>query len=158
MAALDVATALANVRTMLSGLSAWQTICGVSSSTEAAYRIFYGAIDENQEINSAPCIILDVSSVPTNWLGARLHGTLAVEVRCYLITPESERVTIGSQYVWVWQKLSAMMDGINGAVGDAGEIMMNSLSVPLMPGRVDPDSNQGENEWLFIIELTADFI
>lgn len=158
MAALDVGTALSNVRTMLSGLSAWQTICGVATSGAAIHRIHYGAIEDDQESTSAPCIILDVTSVPTNWLANRLQGTLTIEMRFYLEMPNSERETFSDQYIWAWQKFSAMMDGINGACGDAGEVMIKSLDVPLMPGRIDPDMNKGVSEWNFILSLGVDFI
>jgi len=158
MAALDVGTALSNVRTMLSGLSAWQTICGAASAAEALTRIHYGALEDDQESTSAPCIILDVTSLPTNWLANRLQGNLTIEMRFYLEMPEAERATFSDQYIWVWQKFSAMMDGINGAVGDSGEAMIRTLTVPLMPGRIDPDENGGLSDGNFILALGLDFI
>jgi hypothetical protein len=81
-----------------------------------------------------------------------------VEIRVYLSMPESERATYGSQYVWVWSKFSALLDGINSAVGGGGEIMIRSMGVPLFPGRVDPDNNGGQDEWLFVFSLTSDIV
>lgn len=153
MAALDVASALTSIRTMLSGLSAWQTICGVSTAAKAAERIHYGAVDELDESTLSPCIILDVTSLPANWLGNRLQGEVTFEMRFYLEMPDSKKASFGDQYLWAWQQFSAMLDAINGAVGDAGEAMIQSLSVPLMPGRIDPDENGGLSEWNFILSL-----
>jgi hypothetical protein len=161
MAVLDAGTYLATVRTVLSGLSAWQTLCGVSTAAEAIQHIHFGALDLDKDASPGdenPCMILDVTSLPTEWRGNRLHGTITVEIRVYLSMPESERATYGSQYVWVWSKFSAILDAINGVVGDAGEIMIRSMAVPLFPGRVDPDNNGGEGEWLFVLSLTSDII
>jgi hypothetical protein len=161
MASLDVATSLANLRTMLSGLAAWQSICGVATTAEAATRIHYGALEinpRNKQSSENPCIILDVSSLPTTWKNNRLTGTVTFEIRFYLTMPSQEKETYGTQYLWAWQKFSAMLDAINGAVGDAGEVMIKSLDVPLLPGRIDPDIEGGESEWNFILSLTADFI
>lgn len=161
MAALDIGTALTTLRTMLSGLTAWQTICGVSSSSEAALKIHYGAVEEDPEHPDCelnPCIVLDVTSLPTGWKANKLHGTATFEMRFYLEMPEAEKTTYSTQYLWVWQQFSAMLAGIDGAVGGAGQAMIDSLSVPLLPGRIDPDDNGGKSEWNFVISLTVDFI
>ena len=50
MAALDVATTLTNLRTIWAGMSSWQSICGVSTTAEAAKRIVIGGTVENVEI------------------------------------------------------------------------------------------------------------
>jgi hypothetical protein len=161
MAALDVGTALSNVRTMLSGLSAWQTICGVSTAAEAAKKIHYGAVEldpDEPTSSSNPCIVLDITSLPTTWRANRLHGTATFEIRFYLEMPEAEKATYSIQYIWIWQQFSAMLDAINGAVGGAGQTMINNLDVPLMPGRLDPDVNGGGSEWNFVISMGVDFI
>lgn len=161
MAALDVGTALTSLRTMLSGLSAWQTICGVSSADEAAKRIHYGAVELDQEeptSSSNPCIVLDITSLATTWKANRLHGTAVFEMRVYLEMEEAEKATYGTQYIWIWEQFSAMLDAINGAVGEAGQSMISSLDIPLMPGRLDPDQNGGGSEWNFIISMGVDFI
>jgi len=54
MAALDVAGAIANTKSMLSNLSAWQTICGVSTAALAAARIYEGGTDEDEELSLPP--------------------------------------------------------------------------------------------------------
>ena len=74
MAALDFAGAVTNVKTMLSGLTAWQTICGVSSSAEAAKRIHLGGCEEEQEESLAPVIILDIDPFNTNWASYQLRS------------------------------------------------------------------------------------
>ena len=127
MAALDVGTALTNLKTMLSGLTAWQTLCGVSSSTEAAKKIHFGAteIDEEDERGSEnPCIVLDITSLSTKWKANRLHGTAVFEMRFYLEMPDAEKATYSTQYIWVWEQFSAMLDAVNGAVGGAGQSMI----------------------------------
>jgi hypothetical protein len=161
MAALDVGTSLVSLRTMLSGLSAWQTICGVSTSAEAAKRIHYGAVELDQDeptSSSNPCIVLDITSLSTQWLANRLQGTAVFEMRFYLEMPEAEKATYSVQYIWIWQQFSAMLAAINGAVGGAGQSMIDSLDIPLMPGRLDPDVNGGGSEWNFVISMGVDFI
>lgn len=161
MAALDVGTALQNLRTMLSGLSAWQTICGVASPTEAAKRIYYGGLELDQDeptSSSNPCILLDITSLSTKWKANRLHGTAVFEMRFYLEMPEAEKATYSDQYIWVWEQFSAMLDAINGAVGGSGKSMIENLDVPLMPGRLDPDQNGGGSEWNFVISMGVNFI
>jgi hypothetical protein len=157
MAALDIAGAIANVKSMLSNLSAWQTICGVSTSALAAARIYEGGTDEDEELSLTPCIFLDVTSLPTNWLANHLRGTLAIEIRVELDVPEDQRTTYSTQYVWVWGKFGELMAGINGAVDGSGQLMIEGLSVPTMPGRIDPNTNSGRCEWGFIYSLTVDF-
>lgn len=161
MAALDVGTSLASLRTMLSGLSAWQAICGVATSAEAAKRIHYGAVELDQDeptSSSNPCIVLDITSLSTTWKANRLHGTAVFEMRFYLEMPEAEKATYSDQYIWIWEQFSAMLDAINGAVGGAGQSMIDSLEIPLMPGRLDPDQNGGGSEWNFVISMGVDFI
>lgn len=161
MADLDVGTALSTLRTTLSSLSAWQTICGVSTAAEAIKKIHYGAVELDQDEPASsqnPCIVLDVTSLATTWKANRLHGTAVFEMRFYLEMPDAEKSSYGTQYVWVWQQFSAMLDAINGAIGGAGQTMINNLDVPLMPGRLDPDNNGGGSEWNFVISMGVDFI
>lgn len=161
MAALDIGTSLTNLKSMLSGLTAWQTICGVASSTEAALKIHYGAVEadeENAGCDQNPCIVLDVSSLSTTWKANKLHGKAIFEIRFYMEMPDAEKATYGTQYIWIWQKFSAMLAAINGAVGGAGQTMIDSLDVPLLPGRLDPDDNGGKSEWNFVLSLGVDFI
>lgn len=161
MAALDVATAFTNLKTMLSNLTAWQTICGVSTASEAAQKIHYGAVEfdaENPGGELSPNIILDVTSLNTIWKANKLHGTVVFELRFYMQMDEAEKASYSTQYLWIWTKFSAMLAAIDGAVGDAGGTMIQSLTVPLMPGRIDPDDNMGQSEWNFIISIGVDFI
>jgi hypothetical protein len=74
MAALDVAGAIANVKTMLSGLAAWQTICGVTTTGEAAKRIHLGAIEDTGEESPCPCILLDIDPFNSDWMPSTAHG------------------------------------------------------------------------------------
>ena len=161
MAALDVGTALSSLRTMLSGLSAWQTICGVTSSSEAIRKIHYGAVEldpEEPEASNNPCIILDITSLSTTWKANRLHGTAVFEIRFYLEMPDAQKATYSTQYLWVWQKQSAMLDALNTALSRDGGEMVKTLDVPLLPGRIDPDQNGGGSEWNFVLSLGVDFI
>jgi hypothetical protein len=155
MAALDVVGALASVKTMLSELTAWQTICGVSSAAEAAKRIHEGGIEVEEGQTTAPSIVLDITSFPTTWKANRFHGDLAIEIRVEFEVPEENRATFSDQYVWVWGKYSDILAGIAGAVGGSGQHMSTTLETPLMPGRVDPDDNSGRCEWNFVLSLTG---
>ena len=159
MAALDVAGAMANVKTMLSALTAWQTICGVSSSSEAAKRIHYGGAEESDDdASQVPLITMNITSLPTNWVANHLRGTLTIELRFEVEPPDEERATFSDQYLWVWQQWSAVMAGINGAINGAGQLMVTAVDVPLMPGQIDPDENKGRDEWMWVVSLSTEFI
>jgi len=159
MAALDVAGAITNTKTMLSNLTAWKTICGVATADEAAQQIHEGGIEvESDDIQTTPCIILDVTSLPTDWMPSRLSGDLTIEVRVELEVPPEETSTYAKQYIWVWTQFGNILAGIMGAVGGAGQLMIRRLETPVMPGRVDPNTNNGRCEWGFVINLTTDFV
>lgn len=158
MAALDFAGAVTNVKTMLSGLTAWQSICGVSSSAEAAKKIYLGGQEECEEESLCPMIILDIDPFNTNWLQSTSRGKLPVEIRCELAVPEANRATISEQYSWVWSQVGSLLAGINGAVNGAGQLMVDSLNMAIKPGAIDPDENHGRCEWGFVLSLTLEFI
>lgn len=153
MTALDVDGAIANVKTMLSGLSAWQTICGVATSALAAERIYEYGVEEDDEVTLCPCIILDVDETRSTWTAGALRGNLIVTVRMELAIPEENRTSYSTQGRWFWQKLSAMLAGINGGVGDSGELMLEEITMPLKPGRIDDDHNGGRVEWMVMLGL-----
>lgn len=157
MAALDFAGAVTNVKTMLSGLTAWQTICGVSSSSEAAKRIHLGGCEEEQEESLVPVIILDIDPFNTNWLQSTFRGKLPVEIDIQLAVPESNQATISDQYAWVWAQAGSILAGINGAI-ISGTIMADALNMSVKPGAIDPDPNQARCEWGFVLVLTLEFL
>ena len=157
MYALDVAGAISNVKTMLSNLTAWQTICGVSTATEAAYRIYEGGIEVAETEKTTPLIILDVTSLPTNWLASQLTGDLTIEIRVELEVSLESQNTYATQYMWAWTQFGNLLAGINGAVGGSGQPMIRRLETPTMPGRIDPNTNNGRCEWGFVFNLTTYF-
>jgi hypothetical protein len=157
MAALDVGTAMQNVKTMLSNLTAWQTICGAANASEAALRIYEGGIEETDE-TLAPVCFLDFTSLPTNWLGNRFQGRLTIEMRFELAVPIDNQTSYADQFVWVWDQVSDLLAGINGAVGGSGGLMADTLEMPTQPGRIDPHENKGRCEWGFILALSVDFL
>lgn len=158
MAAMDVAGAIANVKTMLSGLTAWQTICGVSTSAEAAKRIHLGGIEDDGSESLCPLIVLDIDPINTDWMQSTLSGDLVITADFDLSIPESERSSIAAQYIWTWQKFSEVLAGINGAVNGDGGLMLKGLGVPLKPGPIDNDDNLGRCEWRFGLSFTLRFI
>lgn len=158
MAALDFAGAVTNVKTMLSGLTAWQTICGVASSAEAAKRIHLGGCEEEEEESLAPVIILDIDPFNTNWLQSTSRGKLPIEIDVQLAVPEANQATISDQYSWVWSQAGSLLAGINGAVNGAGQLMVDSLNMSVKPGAIDPDPNHARCEWGFVLILTLEFI
>lgn len=158
MAALDFAGAVNAVKTMLAGLTAWQSICGVSTSAEAAKRIYLGGEEESEEESLCPMIVLDIDPFAVNWLQSTFRGKLQVEIRCELAVPDENRGTVSEQYSWVWTQVSALLAGINGAVQGAGQLMADSLNMAVKPGAINPDENHGRCEWGFVLMLTLEFI
>lgn len=152
MATLNFNGVVANVKTMLKNLSAWQVICNVSTAAEAAERIYeYGVTDTGASL--CPCIILDIDSDQMDWQGGALQGALPIDVRMELEIPDAERTSYATEAVWFWTKLSALLDGINTSVNDGGELMLERMTLPLRPGLIDPDENQGRREWMTVIRL-----
>lgn len=158
MAALDVAGAIDNVKTMLSELSAWQAICAVNNSTDAAKRIYEGGVQEDPDKTVNPCIVLDIDPFTSEWMPSTSKGVLVVEIRTELVIPEDKRGSYATQYVWVWQQVAALLAGINANINDPGELMVENINLPLKPGPIDPGDNQGRIEWGFIIALQITLI
>jgi len=158
MAVLDVASAISNVKTMVAGLSAWQTICGVATSTEAAERIYKNGVEEGEDCSLTPCIILRTAPLQTDYSGSHMRGQLTIELRVELEVPSNKQGTHEEQYVWVQEKCSALMAAIPAAVNGSGQLMMRGMNLPQDPGPIDPDENQGRCEWAFVIALVLDFI
>ena len=158
MAAMDIPAAVANVKTMLGSLTAWQTICQVDNSADALKRIYRGGVKDDGDCTLCPIIFLDSRPVSTNWLASRVHGELPVEIRMELAIPDDKQETYETEWVWMHEQLAAMLAGINGAVQGSGQLMLRSLDVTMAPGLINPDDNQGRREWGTIMEATMDFI
>lgn len=158
MAALDILTAVDNVKTMLAGLPAWQSICSVNNATDAGRRIHKGGKEETAEFTLCPCITLVVRPLDTNWMASRARGEITVEIRMELAIPDANRETYEKQWLWMHEQTAAMLAGINGAVGSGSQLMLRSLGLPLLPGDIDSDDNQGRCEWSTIMLATMDFI
>jgi hypothetical protein len=150
MAALDVYGLLQNVRTMLSESATWQGLAGTGSQSSALSCIHeYGVPDECKY--QAPIIILDLDDLPLNWTGGNLAGLVQVLVRIELEIPEAQRGTYANQAKWFWQQLSGILADIDGLVRGSGDLMFQRLSMPLKPGRIDPDDNNGRCDWMTML-------
>jgi hypothetical protein len=159
MARLDIAGTLANAKAMLAGLTSWQAICGVSTSTEAARRIYFGGVfDEYGDDTQAPLCILQIDPLSTEWNAGTSRGRLTIGARFDLAMPAEHHSNYQAQYVWVWQALTDLTSEINSSVGGSGQLMLRSLNVPQDPGPINPDENQGRNEWAFRIDLVIDLL
>lgn len=160
MASLDVIGAIDNCKTMLSGLTAWQTICGVSSSADSAKRIHLGAIEDDGEQTPCPCIILDIDPFSSDWMPSTSHGRLTIEIRIELEIEQDYRGSFVDQYRWSWTKISAILAGINGVVNGSGQMMVRSITMPIPPGPINPDENVvgRQYEWGCVLNLICDFI
>ena len=157
MAAMDIAGALGNVKTMLSGLTEWQAICSVDTAAKALEGIHEGGVEETTGNTLCPCIILDVNGFDTMWSPSRLHANLAIEIRTEVVAP-SDKCTHQEQKVWALQQLGNLMAGIAGSVNGSGQIMIEGLNVTVAPGLIEPDENHGRTEWGFVLELVVRLI
>lgn len=155
MAALDFGGTLANVKTMLSGVAAWQTICGVSTSALAAERIYLGGLAEDVDDESpCPCAVINIGDQgsPVEW---NRSTALAVEIVFQLPMPDEEQQNESDQWIWIWSKHSALVAGIHAAVGGSGQLQHTATTTVVKPGPINPDENQGRNEWTFTLSLTV---
>lgn len=138
---------------MLSGLTAWQSICGVATAAEAALRIYEYGVEEDPACTLCPLIILDIDETVLTWTGGTTQGTLPVDVRIELEIPPDNRGTYSEQGTWFWQQLSALLAGITGAVGGGGQLMFRGLTMPVKPGLIDIKENNGRVEWMTTLRL-----
>lgn len=158
MANRDIALCMQNVREMLGGLTEWQAICGVNNAAEATERIYYGGVEENEDAKSlAPCIIIDVETNEGFWEGGTLIGPLVVELRLFVLCP-NEHERFSDKYLWVWQQASSLDAGINGNVRNGGQLAVDSVSYPNRPAQLDPDGNNGHDEWLIHMHVTIGLV
>jgi hypothetical protein len=155
MAQMDLGAALASVKTMLSGLTAWQTICGVSTSTEAAKRIYLGGAEDDGEL--CPCCVIDLadSNAPFEF---NRSTPLNVEMRFQLAMPEDQQRNLQTQFIWIWSKCSALLLGIREDSNGSGELMHTGTTLVVKPGPIDPDDNDQRNEWAFTLQITVRII
>lgn len=154
MAALDILSAIGNVKSMLSALADWQAICGVSTSTDAAKRIHKGGIEETAGDTLCPCCVVDMADqamvidcVP------RRSSALGIECRFQLAIPATSCKTYAQQYEYTWEKMGLLSAGIAAAVNGAGGLDMTSLQITQRPGPIDPDENDNRVEWAFTLLL-----
>ena len=141
MSALDILGLLDNTRTMLAGLAAWQSVCGVATSVEAAQRIYLGGVEATSEEDTSPLCWLDVN--PTVF---------------EISVPETERVTFQDEYRYAWTQASAILAGINAGVNGSGQLMLRTLTMPLRPGLINPEDNDGRHDWRFTLGLVVDVV
>lgn len=153
MAALDMLGAMQNVKTMLSSLTAWQAICGVSTAALAAERIFDGSTEDYEETTLCPCILLNEESLPMEWQQAHLRGRPVVEIRVEAEVPEENSALETDAYAWARGFYRDMLAGIAGAVGGSGGLMIEALRTKQPPGLIDSNTNNGRYECGFILEL-----
>jgi hypothetical protein len=149
MADLDVDGLIQNVKAMLSGLTTWQTLTGTSTAESAAEFIYeYGVEDE---CGILPLMILDLEDLPLSWNAGHLAGQVQILVRLELEIPEIHRGTYSAQARWFWQQISGLFSTINPAIQGSGELMFQGMSMPLKPGRIEQDTNNGKCEWMCML-------
>ena len=157
MAYLDVATMMSTCRTMLGGLSAWQSICSTTSATESTKRIYLGGVVAESQESTCPVCWLDLNPSVFDWAGTG-RGRVTIEARYEIAAPETLVNDYQEQYLWTWQQVSALMAGINAAVNGSGGLMLRSLTMPLRPGQIDPADNDGRSEWSFTLGLVIELV
>ena len=148
MAALDVATALENVRDFYAAMTSWKAICGVSTSAEAEERIYIGGTEEDVE-TLVPSIVLEVLGLPLELTGGHFRGTLDIMIWCEIDVPVESCRTFESQYLYVWSKWSLMAAELVTASLGSGGLMSLNMRPQQLPGRKDSKFNQGRKEWGF---------
>jgi hypothetical protein len=157
MARLDVLGLLTNTRSMLGSLTAWQEICGVSTAGEATERIYLGGVVAAPEQALAPICWLDVDPANFDWQGTS-RGRVTIEARFEIAIPEDKIADYSQQFSWIWGRVSALMADINAAVNGSGQLMLRSLTMPVRPGPIDPDDNDGRTDWMLQLGLVVEVI
>jgi hypothetical protein len=155
MARLDVLGLLTNARTMLAGLSTWQSLCSVSSATEAAERIYLGGVVAAPEEALAPICWLDIDPANFDWQSTA-RGRVTVEARFEIAVPEDKIADYSQQFSWVWGQVSALLADINNAVNGSGQLMLRNITMPMRPGPIDPDDNEGRTDWMLQLGLVVE--
>ncbi len=154
MASLDVATTLQNIKTAWSNLTTWQGLCGVSSATLAAERIYIGGTDEAEE-TIVPATIIMVESVPLTVNGFKLRGKLTSKIACEFVIPSNNAQSYQDQYVYAWSQWSAVMAELETNANQTGGLMLDGITVDQTPGQKDSLVNKGRQEWGFSVNYTS---
>jgi len=157
MAALDIATSVANVKAMLGSLTAWQTITGAANAAAAEAFIYLGGYENTDDGASprAPFCILDIDNFSMRVIGGKKHtGQLPVDMIFELAVPSASQGSYADQYEWVWEQISALLAGITAGTNGGGQLMNPEFELMLKPGQIDPKENNGRCDWLFVIRLT----
>jgi hypothetical protein len=157
MARLDVLGLLTNTRSMLGSLTTWQEICGVSTAGEATERIYLGGVVAAPEEALAPICWLDVDPANFDWQGTS-RGRVTIEARFEIAIPEDKIADYSQQFSWIWGRVSALMADINATVNGSGQLMLRSLTMPVRPGPIDPDDNDGRTDWMLQLGLVVEVI
>ena len=158
MAALDVATALENVRDFYAAMTSWRAICGVSTSAEAEERIYIGGTEEDVE-SLVPSIVLEVFALPIENTGGHYRSpNLEVLVWCEIAVPVESCRTLEDQYLYVWQRWSLMAAELDVLSRSDGGGMSRDMRFNQLPGRKDSKLNQGRKEWGFAFIYTTHLI
>jgi hypothetical protein len=157
MARLDVLGLLTNTRSMLGSLTTWQEICGVSTAGEATERIYLGGVVAAPEDALAPICWLDVDPANFDWQGTS-RGRVTIEARFEIAIPEDKIADYSQQFSWIWGRVSALMADINATVNGSGQLMLRSLTMPVRPGPIDPDDNDGRTDWMLQLGLVVEVI
>ena len=158
MAALDVATTLTNLRTTISAMTSWQAIVGVSTAAAALEKIFIGGRPEGTE-SCVPLIVLEVESIPLELAGGHFRtNSLTINIWCEIAIPSTSMGSYEDQYLYVWGKWSAVIAEF-ASLAIAGSTLMSQRIQPVqLPGRKDPDINQGRKEWGFTVAVVTHLI
>jgi hypothetical protein len=157
MARIDVLGLLTNTRSMLGSLTTWQEICGVSTAGEATERIYLGGVVAAPEEALAPICWLDVDPANFDWQGTS-RGRVTIEARFEIAIPEDKIADYSQQFSWIWGRVSALMADINATVNGSGQLMLRSLTMPVRPGPIDPDDNDGRTDWMLQLGLVVEVI
>ncbi|MGV2337614.1 MAG UNVERIFIED_CONTAM: hypothetical protein LVR18_27220 [Planctomycetaceae bacterium] len=157
MSALDILGLLNNTKTMIAGLAAWQSVCNVTTSAEAGSRIYLGGVEAAPEDDTSPLCWLDVNPATFDWMGTS-RGRVTVEAVFEIGIPTEEQVTFQREFRYAWTQASAILAGINGAVNGSGQLMMRSLTMPLRPGLINPEDNDGRHDWRFTLGLVIEVV
>jgi hypothetical protein len=157
MTALNILGLLDNVKTMLAGLVAWQSVCGVATAAEAAERVYLGGVEATPEDDASPLCWIDVNPATFDWMATN-RGRVTVEAIFEIGVPETEQETFQDEYRYAWTQASAILAGINAAVNGSGQLMLRSLTMPLRPGLINPEDNDGRHDWRFTLGLVVDVV
>ncbi len=146
------AAVLDNVKTALAGLTVFQTLTGADDADEAKASIYQFGVDDDDERNIPPRIILDLDGHDGRKDGGGFRGPTFVLMLHEYAIPQASSASYQSAAEWFWGQIDDWYDAFEDAVNGSGQLSVDNIEMSLPPGPIDsedlPEVFPNRNVWM----------